>query len=376
MHSAPSHLTAPSHQNFAHSQHFRLVVVSSAMNCRTAVIVTSISPPTPSLRALAEGCGVAGFRFLVVGDTKSPPDFALEGCDFLDIGLQRKSGFAFAKLCPTAHYARKNIGYLAAIRDGAQLIVETDDDNMPRDGFFAARERAQEVKVVSGAGWTNLYGYFSDVLIWPRGLPLSAVNAARPPYAALATATVDCPIQQGLADANPDVDAIYRLLLPLPQDFRLDRRVALGPGSWCPFNSQNTAWWPDAFALLYLPAYCSFRMTDIWRSFVAQRIAAVNGWHVLFHEPTVRQERNQHDLMRDFADEVPGYLNNVGIRDGLESALVRPGVQEIPENLRRCYRSLVDLGVIAAAELPLLDAWLEDLAGARVADGAPARTVR
>jgi hypothetical protein len=32
-----------------------------------------------------------------------------------------------------------------------------------------------------------------------------------------------------------------------------------------------------------------------------------NGWHILFHGATVRQERNDHDLMRDFADEIPGY---------------------------------------------------------------------
>ena len=39
--------------------------------------------------------------------------------------------------------------------------------------------------------------------------------------------------------------------------------------------------------LLHLPAYCSFRMTYIWRSFVAQRIAAVNGSPMLFHKATV-----------------------------------------------------------------------------------------
>jgi hypothetical protein len=331
------------------------------MNRQTALIVTSISPPSPPLRALAAGCRAAGFRFLVVGDTKSPPDFALDGCDFLGIDAQRKSELAFARHCPIAHYARKNFGYLIAIRDGAQLIVETDDDNLPQDGFFAARERAQEVKVISGTGWTNVYGYFSDALIWPRGLPLSAVNAACPAYAALPMTIVDCPIQQGLADDNPDVDAIYRLLLPLPQKFRRDRRVALGPGAWCPFNSQNTAWWPDAFAMLYLPAHCSFRMTDIWRSFVAQRIAAANGWHILFTAPTARQERNAHDLMRDFSDELPGYLHNEAIRDALERTPVRSGVQEIPENLRRCYRALVNLAVIGPQELSLLDAWLSDL---------------
>jgi len=77
------------------------------MSGPTAVIVTSINPPTPALRALAEGCRAAGFRFIVVGDTKSPLDFALDGCDFLNIDSQYDSGLAFARLCPTAHYARK-----------------------------------------------------------------------------------------------------------------------------------------------------------------------------------------------------------------------------------------------------------------------------
>ena len=118
------------------------------------------------------------------------------------------------------------------------------------------------------------------------------------------------PIQQGLANQNPDVDAIYRLVLPLPLDFVEAAPVALGKGAWCPFNSQNTTWWSEAFPLLYLPFHCSFRMTDIWRSFVAQRIAWENGWSILFHNATVFQERNEHSLIRDFEEEIPGYLNN------------------------------------------------------------------
>lgn len=156
-------------------------------------------------------------------------------------------------------------------------------------------------------------------------------------WAKLETSATDCPIQQGLADENPDVDAIYRLTFPLPQNFRSDRRVALGSGAWCPFNSQNTTWYPEAFPLLYLPAYCSFRMTDIWRSFVAQRIAWANGWSVLYHEPTVWQDRNDHDLMRDFADEIPGYMNNAQIAAGLDALPIKPGVGEIPANVQLCY---------------------------------------
>jgi hypothetical protein len=186
-----------------------------------------------------------------------------------------------------------------------------------------------------------------------------------PEFESLKLKDADCPIQQGLADENPDVDAIYRLVEELPQSFRNDRRVVLGEGSWCPFNSQNTTWWADAFPLLYLPAYCSFRMTDIWRSFVAQRICWEQGWGVLFHEPTVWQERNEHNLMRDFRDEVPGYLHNAAICEALAGLKLAPGVERLGENLLVCYEKLVEMSLVGPEELPLLAAWLEDLAAAR-----------
>jgi hypothetical protein len=250
---------------------------------------------------------------------------------------------------------------LLAIAEGAPLILETDDDNIPRPEFFGPRNQHVDASALRGSCWINVYRYFSDVLIWPRGLPLEFVQQKVPAYEGLAIERVNCPIQQGLADDNPDVDAIYRLLMPLPQSFRSDRRVALGRSAWCPFNSQNTTWWPEAYPLLYLPAYCSFRMTDIWRSFVAQRIAWENDWHVLFHEPTVHQERNEHNLLNDFADEVPGYLNNDRIRKTLEDVPLQKGTQHILDNLALCYNALVKLEVIGKDELPLLKAWISDL---------------
>jgi len=328
---------------------------------QTALVVTSINGPNRILRALADGAQAAGIPFFLVGDTKSPKNFALDGCEFLSIDAQLATGFRFAELCPTRHYARKNVGYLQAIAQGAQVLIETDDDNEPRPEFFAARERRPRVARLSSAGWVNAYRYFTNVLLWPRGLPLDAVYAEAPPFETLPVETADCPVQQGLADENPDVDAIYRLLLPLPQSFRPDRRVALGRSTWCPFNSQNTTWWADAFPLLYLPAHCSFRMTDIWRSLVAQRIAWENSWSVLFHEATVWQERNDHNLMRDFADEVPGYLNNRRIADTLAALSLRAGVEALGDNLLVCYEALVRLELVGRDELPLLDAWLHDL---------------
>ncbi len=325
------------------------------------VVVTSISAPNQSLRALATGARESGADFLVIGDSKSPPDFQLEGCEFYDVARQRESGFAYADLCPLGSYTRKNIGYLVAMRGGAPLIIETDDDNIPRDQFWAERTLESDVPEIPNAGWVNVYGYFCDILMWPRGFPLESVQQKAPEFATLEQRRSECPIQQGLADGDPDVDAVYRLLLPLPQTFRSDRRVALADGSWCPFNSQNTTWWPQAYPLMYLPAHCSFRMTDIWRSFVAQRIAWVNRWSILFHEPTVWQDRNEHDLMRDFADEVPGYLHNGAMCAALAALPLKAGADQLGANLTICYEELIAKGWIGAGELELLAAWLRDL---------------
>jgi hypothetical protein len=327
---------------------------------KSAVVLTSIAAPNSVMRSIAEHCGANDIDFIVIGDTKSPEQFELEHCMFLSVADQLGLAFKFPALCPTRHYARKNIGYLIAAQRGATLILETDDDNMPSADFYTPLPVEAEISKVEDAGWVNVYRYFDDRLIWPRGLPLDAIHDPLPERPA--PSTVRIPIQQGLADANPDVDAIYRLLLPLPFDFQRRERVALGNGAWCPYNSQNTIYYKEAYPLLYLPAYCSFRMTDIWRSFVAQRIAWTNGWSILFREATVIQDRNDHNLMRDFADEVSGYNGNRAIADRLASLDLASGLGAIPDNMRLCYRALVEDGHVGADELPLLDAWLDDLA--------------
>ena len=162
---------------------------------------------------------------------------------------------------------------------------------------------------------------------------------------------INTPIIQGLADENPDVDAAYRMTQKLPVMFAKDSPVALAEGCWSPFNSQNTAWKKEAFPLLYLPSHCSFRMTDIWRSFIAQRIAWTCGWYILFHSPDVRQERNQHNLLKDFEDEISGYLNNARIRGMLEDLDLKSGKENIPENLVRCYRMMTENKQIGRAHV-------------------------
>lgn len=338
------------------------IVKDSKFSQPVSVVVTSIAAPNAELRELASQCKARGFSFYMIGDVPSPADFAIDGCEFYSLQRQKETGFKIAELLPTRHYARKNIGYLLAIRSKAAMLLETDDDNMPLPNFWDTRTQRMRVPALAGNGWSNIYVYFTEANIWPRGLPLDAVQTQLPEFESLAEVEVDCPIQPGLADEDPDVDAIYRLLLPLPINFRRDRWVALTSGTWCPFNSQNTAWFPQAYPLLYMPSYCSIRMTDIWRGFVAQRIAWENGWGVLFKSPDVFQRRNEHNLMKDFADEVPGYLNNRAMGARLAALPLRAGLEHLGDNLIQCYEELVRMELVPAKEIALVEAWVQDVA--------------
>ena len=130
-----------------------------------AIVVTSIDKPNPMLQSLAQGCQQRGYQFIVIGDEASPPRFDLDGCRFYGLKEQRELGFKFADLCPTKHYARKNIGYLLAMQQGAPMILETDDDTVAYDEFWQTREQSRTVRWIADHGWVNIYRYFSSTNI-------------------------------------------------------------------------------------------------------------------------------------------------------------------------------------------------------------------
>lgn len=328
---------------------------------KIAVVITTIAKPNRVLATYASECRKRGRHFIVIGDVSSPPDFFLEGCDYYDLNRQKTLGFQLADRLPTRHYARKNIGYLVALKSGADIIIETDDDNLPLESFWTLPEKKVRAGLLKQQGWINVYHYFSEGRLWPRGFPLTELQQPVPIRSDLPEDSVLCPIQQNLVDQNPDVDAIYRLVFgEIPPFISESAPVALTENSWCPFNSQNTAWWKESFPLMYLPATSTFRMTDIWRSFIAQRLAWTNDWGILFSKPNMIQNRNPHDLLQDFKDEVPGYLYNKYLCGILESLNLKEGADNIESNLMACYEKLVEIELLDPTELPLLQSWIED----------------
>jgi hypothetical protein len=104
----------------------------------------------------------------------------------------------------------------------------------------------------------------------------------------------------------------------------------------------------------------TFRFTDILRSLVAQPVLWEHGLRLAFGSATVRQERNLHDYLKDFADEVPMYLQAEAAFDAALAATSAGA--SIAENLSASYESLEKGGIVEPRERPLLDAWLNDVA--------------
>lgn len=323
------------------------------------IVVTTIQPPTDCMVQWSNAVRRLGLRIWVIGDKKGPESYPISGCELICYNEQETLGLILAPMLPFGCYARKNIGYLLAIRSGAQAIYETDDDNAP-EAHWRVRSLITECMKIDLPGWVNAYRYFTDRRIWPRGFPLAEIKNIREKSTAAIIARA-APIQQGLANGSPDVDAIWRLLFDEDVKFDLGPSLYLSPGTWCPFNSQNTWWFRDVFVLLYLPVNCSFRMTDIWRGLVAQRCLWTLGYGVVFHSADVYQKRNKHSLQRDFEEEVPGYKLNGVIADTLSQIDLPLGAIHLVENFRRCYSTLVNSGVFPPEELILVDAWLLDL---------------
>ncbi|MGD9015958.1 MAG: STELLO glycosyltransferase family protein [Desulfobacterales bacterium] len=324
------------------------------------VVITSIFPPGEAVRRFA---ALTGWRLVVVGDKRSPAGWTHPGVEFLSVSRQRRLAFKTAGALPWNHYARKMLGYLWAAKEGADLIGESDDDNLPAPGWAFPDFEGRFQEVPADRGFINIYSLFTDQAIWPRGLPLSCIRSPEAVVAAEELATVRCRIGvwQALVDGDPDVDAIYRLTANTPCRFARRPPVVLGTGTLSPFNSQNTAFSRKMLPLMYLPAYVNFRVTDILRSYVAQPIMWSAGYRLGFSEPSVLQARNAHDLMADFRSELPIYLEAEEMMACILEA-VRDG-DSLSDNLYGVYRGLGKIHAVKDDELRLVDAWLEDVDG-------------
>jgi hypothetical protein len=321
-----------------------------------SVVLTTINPPTDDVKFIVNNTDATVF---VVGDKKTPVDWDYGRSVYVSYARQHELFPALAELIPANHYARKNLGYLIAARGEGDWIYETDDDNRPYLEKFAP-PISLGFSVIQNGGWVNVMQEFKfdDAPgIWPRGFPLEKIASEY--KSSFTTDVLHQPVVMGLVDQDPDVDAIYRLTRPLPYFFKNDdKTVTLGGGSYFPWNSQNTWWRKNCLPLMYLPVTVTPRVTDILRSYVATVILQKFDLGVGITSPSAIQERNQHNLLKDFGDEMPLYLHAQQMLD-----CIIEGVED-SENfytaMYDAYENLADYYFVERSEIGVLLCYLAE----------------
>lgn len=320
------------------------------------IVITSIFDPT---EAVLEFSKKENYQLIVVGDKKTPENWYCNNVDYISTIQQEVLEFELAKTLPYHHYCRKMLGYLKAIQNGAEIIVDTDDDNIPKRTWGFPEFDGKHNYITENQGFINIYQLYTNQKIWARGLPLSLIATQFGLEKNLSVKICKVGIWQGLADGAPDVDAIYRLTSNAPCFFDEREPIVLGDGTISPFNSQNTIIRKELFPLLYLPTYVTFRFTDILRGLVAQPIMWLYGYQLGFTNATVIQKRNAHDYMNDFISEIPMYQHVNKIIELVSKSI--SGNESIEKNLYNAYLSLLEADIVCNNEMLTLKAWLKDL---------------
>ena len=340
------------------------------------VVVTTINAPTDSIMKLTEL--PEPWKIVVIGDkkTKNEEWKRFDNSNkliFLSVESQLKLNYKTTEYIPYNSYTRKNIGYLYAIEHGAKEIYETDDDNIFTtfdqlyQNFNQSKVSYAENTITS---MVNPYAYFGRPSVWPRGFRLNDIGLDHEKlfYVTNPDFITSKPLVfQGLANGDPDVDAIFRLTranayYPIRLDFYDMYPLLYFPGNYIPINSQNTRFLYQAFPALALPTTVAFRVCDIWRGFILERFIWGYNGTVLFHKPTVFQKRNVHDYYEDFLDEEDLYYGLENILDGLNSDDIKNQKIKNPgEFLVKIINILVKKNVLKENDYKMYKAFVEDL---------------
>lgn len=351
--------------------------------CTRWAVVTTIFKPSKlmfQLRELPKWC------LVVVGDHRTDntawTNFIAEAprtSKYLSIDNQNELSFSLTNHIPLNHFGRKNIGYIYAIKHGASVIWDTDDDNMLKDPSVLVNFESNistpsaTVPLLSSSKhiW-NPYPFFHPKIsdtnetqksIWPRGYPLLDLKGSSKDEtrsnSSISSSVIG--VFQSLADNDPDMDAIYRLTQPLPLRFGSEDLLTLGLPLGCmsPFNAQATLWTRATFWLMFLPISVHGRVSDIWRSYIAQRLMMENGIHLSFTSPLVVQERNAHSYIADLHAEIPLYTQSDELAKWIRNWNTTSDLRY--RNLEKLYVDLFEIGILEKNDVAAVAAWLTDL---------------
>lgn len=387
---------------------FKKFFAGNALNvpaCLQWAVVTTIFEPNDSIIGTAN---LDNWCIAIVGDLITP-DEAYEELQkkdnilYLSATVQKEMledpTSTFMQKLPWRSFGRKNIGFAVAMSYGAKVIYDFDDDNIllsKEDGTTIAPPFFYREDV--GFEGSVLLKYIADEYLdkvvqrrafnpfpfmgpehnhsWPRGFPIELLQDNFETWSFikenLNKITVlgnikysSIGIIQTLCNTDPDNDAIFRLSRLHSTQFEFDRSPTAMPllipsSAYAPFNAQATTHLYSAFWGMYLPFTIPGRVTDIWRSFITQRIMRYLGLNVLYTPPIVTHERSAHDYLADLSAESDVYLRTGSLHAFLDGW--SPDTAEnLPEMIFELWVGLYERDYVGLADVEAVKEWLHTL---------------
>ena len=289
----------------------------------------------------------------------------------------------FVNSLPKSEISRKNIGYLYAIQRGAQVVWDFDDHSLMKfwmpgaapDSCLlidtAIKDTIIDAAQLDGSLYSTYNPYPSLInpstgLLWPRGLPLSHIKKLQQYRTSLTTVKVDAKsiaVLQSLSDLNPDLDAVCRFTGPSPVNFKRTaetKPTILPKGTMSPYNSQATLHFRAGLWALLLPTTVHGRVSDIWRSYIAQRLFWDVGLHTGFMpRPIVSREPDVANVMNDFVAENALYSRTEGLLEFLRCW--KSDASTIVERMEQLWVALHNEGFIEKHDVQIVQLWLQSL---------------
>lgn len=257
----------------------------------------------------------------------------------------------YASVIPERAHAETSFGFLVAFEEGADFLIELDDDVLIKGLIEGHRsnlfENSGEI-VYSSSKWYNTL----DLLVlnpngryFPRGHPY-AIEARVEDYR-WHDRGGRCVLNMGHWLGNPDFDALT-ILYNGGLDGRCNvvgksikkEKVIVGRGTYFAVCSMNTSFVPKivpAFYQLYMNVMGIDRFDDIWSGLFLKRIADHLGDFVCIGKPVGIHEKRPRSTFNDLRKELEGMIINEWLWKAVDDSDLSGN------NYADCYLSLIEV---------------------------------
>ena len=299
---------------------------------------------------------------LVIGDKKTPSKtksycrkmekkYKTE-VKYLDIKFQDKYFKKFKNLYSMIPYndaARKLLGSIYAWENyklNLDRVIFIDDDNYLTDNknFLSGHEATGSLfsgNAIGSKKWINIYEKLNvenNIPIFPRGYPWKYRGVKNKLFEKKQN-NKKIVAKCGFITGDPDIDAVTRLFWPVNvKNVKSKQNYYFSPGSFTPFNDQNTSISRD-YVMLYYKPLSAGRNSDIWTSYLICKIAEIYGEIVCYGTPVLKQIRNKHDYWKDYDLEVEHNISTDYFADMINKVKVKKQKNRYftyKKNMRKC----------------------------------------